>query len=236
MEWSSVSGLGILAFIAAAIGVSGQARGVASMRGHPGPLGAAGLAVAIGALAVAAAIAGWIGNALAPGVNLPPQVLTWRAVGAGFLGGVVAALGLPFYYRLMPRLDPELFRVSGELRMRMGLTARVAIGGIIEEMTFRWGALAAIAWATARLTGDVGPAVRWVSILGAALLFGVAHLPGAARLGGGVTSGAVGVGLLVNGWLGIVCGWLVWTHGLAAAIVAHATVHVVWAIGERLSA
>lgn len=38
--------------------------------------------------------------------------------------------------------------------------------------------------------------------------------------------------LAVNGFLGIVAGWLVWHQGLLAAMAAHASVHVVWWVVE----
>ena len=120
------------------------------------------------------------------------------------------------------------------VRLGMGLPARIAIGGVLEEVVFRWAALALIAWVGLRMTGGAGPAVQWTAILGAALLFGLAHLPGAESIGVRISSALLLAGLAMNGWLGIVAGWIVWHRGLVAAMAVHATVHIVWFAVERM--
>ena len=98
---------------------------------------------------------------------------------------------------------------------------------------FRWAAVTLIAWAGLGLTGSVGSTVQWAAILGAALLFGLAHLPGAGTIGVRASSALLLAGLAMNGWLGIVAGWVVWHRGLVAAMAVHATVHIVWFAVER---
>ena len=130
--------------------------------------------------------------------------------------------------------EPDGFATAEAVRRGLGLSARIAIGGVFEEVVFRWAALALIAWAGLGLMGGVGPAVQWAAILGAALLFGLAHLPGADTIGVRVSFVLLLAGLAMNGWLGIVAGWIVWHRGLVAAIVVHATVHIVWFAVDRI--
>jgi len=238
-DWALALRLGALAIVAAAIGIPAQFRAVVATGGaaSPNPPSPLPAVVATAALGVAAAL---LGCALAPHVGLVAPLLGARMgtldlarvashIGAGALGGIVAVSSIPIYYLVAPRVDPGTFRAAEAVRMAMGLPARVAIGGIVEEIVYRWGLLALLAWIGVRLAGAAEPCVRWGSMVGAALLFGAGHLPGAARLSGRLTLGIVVVSLAVNGWLGLVAGWLVWNRGLAAAMIAHATAHVVWA-------
>jgi len=238
--------MGALAAAAAALGVPAQARAVAKLRGIPVP-GSGALAMAVLPIAGAGLAAAFLGSALGPaaGVPLPlldPQTgvslarVAGRQMATGLLGGLAAAaVVFPLYYaRLRPLLGAEAFRVSETLRRGMGLRARLAIGGVWEEIFFRFGVLSLGAWLGARAAGSVTPAVEWAATLAAALAFGAAHLPGIAVYAGRVGARAVALSLLLNGWLGVVAGWLVWREGLGAAIVAHSSVHVLWAVVERV--
>jgi membrane protease YdiL (CAAX protease family) len=67
--------------------------------------------------------------------------------------------------------------------------------------------------------------VMWFSILLAALLFGVLHLPAVATLTP-LTSLLVARTVLLNAFGGVVFGWLYWRRSLEAGMVAHATAHI----------
>jgi membrane protease YdiL (CAAX protease family) len=130
--------------------------------------------------------------------------------------------------------EPDTLVLAETVLNRMGLPARIAMGGVFEETVFRWAVLGLIAWAGLRMTGGVGPAVQWVAIVVAALLFGLSHLPGASTAGVQLSSALLAAAVAMNACMGIVAGWLAWHRGLVAAMTAHATVHVVWFVVERV--
>jgi membrane protease YdiL (CAAX protease family) len=70
----------------------------------------------------------------------------------------------------------------------------------------------------------------------AALCLGLGHIPGQQNIGP-LTPAVWAFTLLLNGILGIVCGWLYWRKGLEAAMLAHSTVdivlHVIGPVLER---
>lgn len=234
----------VVAAVAIALGVPPQLRVLGRLRFGGADPGVAFIVGATGLAAIIAVLAVLLGVALAPQVGLTapvfdpsiavtPGVILVRHVAAGLAGGLLASLILPVYYLLAPRwLGNELFHTAEQLRIDMGLVACVALGGVVEELVFRWGVMAFIAWMLSG-GGDASLTVQWVSIAGAAVVFGAAHLPGAIGLAGGLTPGMLGIGLLLNGWLGVVAGWLAWNRGLLAAMVVHGTVHVVWWLVER---
>jgi len=245
MDLSLTLKIGALAVTAAAVGVPAQARSVARARRAPVPDPAARALAAV-PVAVVGLAAAFLGGALVATTGIPSPLLEFqpgaslglvasRPILAGIGGGlIVAVVVLPLYYIVLrPLLGPEAFRTSEMLRKGMGLPARVAIGGVWEEIVFRWGVLSLVAWTGARVAGSVSSVVEWVATLAAALAFGAAHLPWAAAFGVRPTARAVAVSFLLNGWLGVVAGWLVWHEGIVAAMVAHASVHVMWAGVER---
>jgi len=243
-DGSLLSRLAPLVVLAAAVAVPSQIRAVAATRGMPAPGWPAAI-VPTAVLATVVLLVAWIGTLAAVRVGLrapgldpsggaPALPLLARQLGWGGLAGLLVALAaLPFYYGVMrPLFAPEAFEMTETVRRAMGLPARIAMGGVLEEVVFRWAALAMIAWVGMKATGGVGPGVEWTSILGAALLFGLVHLPAAARLGVRMGPALVLAGLTMNGALGVVAGWLSWHRGLVAAMAAHATVHVAWVVVE----
>lgn len=234
--------------LSAAIGVPAQMRAVATARGFTIPEGARAMIPTIGLVTIAL-VAATVGTAAAARVGLATPVLRpagtdgalvvlARHIAAGVLGGLIVVAGiLPLYYGIMQRFfEPAAFELVEGVRRGMGLPARIAMGGVIEEVFFRWGALAVIAWIGLKVSGHVDSAVRWSAILGAAVLFGLAHVPGARGLGVRMGPALVLVGLTINGLLGVVAGWMVWHRGLVAAMTVHATVHVVWSAVDSLGA
>lgn len=101
----------------------------------------------------------------------------------------------------------------------------------------RWGVMSLLAWAGWRLgqrgVGRPAPAVLWLAILGAALLFGLGHLPAAAALAP-LSLAFVLRTVLLNSVAGIAAGWLFWRHSLEAAMLAHMMVHVGFAVARLL--
>ena len=68
--------------------------------------------------------------------------------------------------------------------------------------------------------------VAWPANVLAALAFGLLHLQHLAQLGA-ATPTSIAVTLLLNGIVGVVCGWLYWRRSLVAAILAHFAVDLI---------
>jgi hypothetical protein len=102
-------------------------------------------------------------------------------------------------------------------------------GAINEEILMRLFAMSLLTWvfsfAVKRRGGKVSSFVMWTAITGAALLFGVGHLPFTATLTA-ITPYIILRALLLNGIAGIIFGWLFWKKGLEAAMVAHFTADI----------
>jgi membrane protease YdiL (CAAX protease family) len=70
----------------------------------------------------------------------------------------------------------------------------------------------------------------WLAIGGSSLLFAALHLPAAASMLGSLSMDVVSYILLWNTVFGTVFGYLYWRFGLEAAILAHAFMHLVFAV------
>lgn len=205
--------------------------------------------------AVGAALAHRVGvtSLLAGTRRIDPVVIAaslWRAAA---LGG---AAGLAFAWvdiGLLPRVDADasaaLQRASAAAP---GLVVALLYGGVAEEVIARWGLMSAAAWAIARTLGHaprlrastvaraacapaVTPAVAAAAALVAAVAFAVAHLPALAAVTD-VTPVLLARTLGLNVAAGLLCGALAFRHGLEAAIVAHAAMHLGIAAGAALLA
>ena len=109
-------------------------------------------------------------------------------------------------------------------------------GGITEEIMMRWGLLSLVVWAGTRLLRrSAERPVIVAAIVIVAVLFGAGHLPAAAAVAPLTVSAVIRI-LLLNGLAGLVFGWLFWQRSLESAMVAHASVHVVFALARVLAA
>ncbi len=206
-----VAGVGppVAAAILSTVLVSGIAVGVGTLLAPEVGLHAPFFEAVVGGTSVVPALAG----------QLPMGVL---------LGSIATAGVLALYYGLFRgKLDPADVLRMERARLQVGMVARVLQGGIVEEVIFRWGALALFAWLGTALGGG-STLGMWFGIIMAGLLFGLAHLPGAVALGMRRSWALFGTAVVVNLWVGIVCGWLAWRYGLLAAMLAHGLVHVLW--------
>lgn len=97
-------------------------------------------------------------------------------------------------------------------------------GGINEEVLMRLFVMSLLVYLTFKIrkTEDGSPTRLgvWISIILAALLFGVGHLPTAMALGL-VTPLLVARIIILNSIGGIIFGWLYWKKGLESAMVSH---------------
>jgi hypothetical protein len=96
--------------------------------------------------------------------------------------------------------------------------------GTVEEIGYRLLVVSALAWVgrlvKRNVDGRPKPAVYWMAIVLAGLVFGWAHVD--ARLGDpGGTIAMYALIMLTNSLLGIAFGWLFWRLGLEWAMFAH---------------
>ena len=189
---------------------------------------------------VLAGAAAFGGVALARRIALPLGALEFLAEGrappAGtgrrllIAGGVGAAVGLALL--LLDALIPSSAGAPAalaDLPLWRRLLAGLLYGGVNEELLLRLFLVSLLAWLLARAwrPGPVraGPMVMTAAILGAAVLFGLGHLPAAAMLGELTPAAAVKI-LALNGLAGGVFGTLYWRQGLDSAMAAHAAAHL----------
>jgi membrane protease YdiL (CAAX protease family) len=109
-------------------------------------------------------------------------------------------------------------------------------GGIAEELQLRLFLMTLIVWAVVKLTRRApGPALFWIAILAAALLFGAAHLPAAAKIWP-LDTVVVLRTIALNGVGGMVFGWLYWKQGLESAVLGHFSADLVLHVAAPLIA
>lgn len=151
-------------------------------------------------------------------------VQPWLPLAVVLGAGVGAVIVLLDWYVFRPRVPAALQARPDDMPLWMRLLAGL-YGGINEEILTRLFAFTLIAWLLSRLFGTPDW-VYWAANLGAALLFGLMHLPAAAGI---VALDRVVVvrTLLLNGLGGLVFGWLYWQFGLLAAMLAHFSADVV---------
>jgi membrane protease YdiL (CAAX protease family) len=138
------------------------------------------------------------------------------------------------YYRVFrPMMAAEDTARMEEFRVSMGHFGRLLMGGIAEEVMFRWGVMSVMAWLTVSVLGMPTGLGMWTAIVAAGVLFGLGHLPGVMAAGVKITKLIVVTAIALNMVVALACGWLLWQHGLLAAIVAHALLHAIWHPLER---
>lgn len=189
------------------------------------------------------AVATAVGTLLAPRVGLRSLIAEKFAFGKpistelrqvlllAFASGMASAVVIGLLDLVfMPFIREELQVVVGQqahplLQLLMGML----YGGITEEILLRWGVMSLLVWLGWKLfqrkENRPGPAVFWVSIIAATILFGLGHLPALASM---VELSAVMVlrTVMLNAIGGLLFGWLYWRYHLEAAIVAHASIHI----------
>ena len=148
------------------------------------------------------------------------RAVTARDFGIAIMLGVAATAVVvaadAAFAPYMPKLDVP----NGGPGAGAGLLASF-YGGITEELFLRLIVMSFVAAALARSTRQtLAPTIAWIAIGFAALLFGAGHLPAAAKLAP-LDAVFISRTLLLNGIIGVACGWLYWRRGLELAIAAH---------------
>ncbi|HVL75952.1 MAG TPA: CPBP family intramembrane glutamic endopeptidase [Noviherbaspirillum sp.] len=194
------------------------------------------------------AIGAALGAALAPRVRLrsfiampevkheEPIALRSAAPLAVAFGLLLAAATVVLDLALAPLMSEQWSSaVAAQMQQPVlpALVTGMLYGGITEEILLRWGLMSLLMWAGWRLfAGGAAappPALAWGAILLAALAFGAGHLPAAAALAP-LDAPLVLRTVLLNAIAGVVYGWLFWRRHLEAAMVAHASTHVGFAL------
>lgn len=151
--------------------------------------------------------------------------LKW-SLGIGLLTTLIIWL---IDYLLNPLLPETLQLVKQSPPNGLNTLAAVFYGGITEELLLRWGVMSLFVWLGWKLLrqGVTLPsqAIYQGAIVLAALVFGLLHLPMTATLVP-LTPWVICRALLLNGIAGIAFGWLFWRYSLEAAMIAHASFHV----------
>jgi len=203
-------------------------------------------------------VAAFVGAALAPGLGFT-SYLAGVNVRETFVAQVRGALASGLVAgAVIVALDVALFRhftlqpigAAPGRRILHALVGGVLYGGLSEEVMMRFGLLTLVVWLgvriatrkTARASSEETPEATRTAILAplnviaivvVALVFAAGHLPAASAIAP-LTAEVVLRILLLNAVAGLVFGWLYWKASLEAAMLAHATVHVVFAIAQYL--
>jgi hypothetical protein len=147
----------------------------------------------------------------------------------GALGGVLAAvMVLGLYYGWARRtIDRQALARIEHMRLALGLSTRMLFAGMSEEVLFRLGVMTLLAWGfTAAFGAGNGPTVAAISV--SALVFAGAHVPAIVAAGVKLDATLVLGTLGLNTIAGLVFGALYWKFGLLAAMIAHASFHLIW--------
>lgn len=209
------------------------------MRGQTGvpPLWiVAGVAVLQNGILLALAV--WAGARLGPRVGLASPGLQALVTGkpalpylraalvAGLGAGALAGVAL---FAFTANAPAEL--AAAQARADIPLLWRVLYGGITEELLLRRGMMTVLVWLGWRFVqrGAGTPDAKWFwsAILVSAILFGIGHLPALAAQAGAISASLAIYVVLANAVFGLVAGYLYWRFGLEAAMIAHASAHVV---------
>jgi membrane protease YdiL (CAAX protease family) len=114
------------------------------------------------------------------------------------------------------------------------------VARVTEEVLLRWGVMSWLLWLAWRvLQRGAGPprlSAAGTAIVLTALLFGLGHLPAAYTLLGRLDADTVLFVVGANTLFGLAFGALYWRRGLEAAMLAHATTHLVAFLLDGLAA
>jgi hypothetical protein len=143
----------------------------------------------------------------------------------GLLAGVlIVLLSIPFN-----KLIPEFQNTEISVAVWKGFLASF-YGGIAEEVLLRLFLVSLFVWITFKIkkTKDGAPVDFgiWLSIVLAAIVFGLGHLPATAKITP-LTGMVVIRAIVLNGVGGIIFGWLYWKKGLESAMMSHFSADIV---------
>ncbi len=181
--------------------------------------------VGLGAPLLARALHGPAGAAAAAGRDLLRFAALAVPLGAA-AGALAAALDRAAFASALPAALRE-----ARAPVWQGLLAAL-YGGVTEEVLLRFGLFTALAWGLMRLWARAaapGPGLTplggWTANVLTAVAFALLHLPAMAALAP-LDARLVARTLVLNGGPGLLFGWLYWSRGLEAAMLAHVSADV----------
>jgi hypothetical protein len=142
------------------------------------------------------------------------------SISVGCIGGIILiGLSLVFQAWMPPTATPTSLKIDLWKRMLAAF-----YGGITEELLLRLFFMTLIAWLLWKTFGQKrSQPAAWITglaIISAAILFGVGHLPAAARVWS-LTPIVIARTITLNALLGIPFGFLYWRWGLEYAMLSH---------------
>jgi hypothetical protein len=156
------------------------------------------------------------------------------AVGLGVLGGAVLLL-LDLLF--LPYWPPELADFAERTTLWENFLASL-YGGLNEEIFMRLFGFSVLTWLLSRVwhTSEGLPtgAILWTANAITAVLFGLGHLPATKDLMGSIPPPMLIRALLLNTPVGLLCGWLLWTYGIEAAVLAHFSADIVYHVAGTI--
>jgi len=156
------------------------------------------------------------------------------AIGLGVLGGAVLLLLDLFFVRYWP---PELVDFAQRTTLWENFLASF-YGGINEEIFMRLFGFSVLTWLLSRVwhtpAGLPTDAALWTANVITAVLFGLGHLPATKDLVGSIPPPMLIRALLLNTPVGLICGWLFWTYGIEAAVLAHFSADIVYHVAGTI--
>lgn len=213
--------------------LSRRVRSTPRAAGKPLPPRHVLIAVGMAQSTLLAAVAALAGAASGPSVGLGRIVTNALTTPGGALEAFTFAVAgsavmLGAYYGVFrPRLDAHTRTVSENMRRDMGLASRVLYGGVVEEVLVRWGVLSVLFWLLSHAFGT-GAGAFWTANVVAGVLFAVGHWPAYLAAGCRRTPAFFTTSLVLNAFLAVLYGWMLWRYGLVGAVLGHAVTHLLW--------
>lgn len=163
---------------------------------------------------------------------IQPQIVS------GIVGGLISSILLMMVeFLTKPFLPAEFVSKAKALSSNTSFLTRILYGGITEELLLRWGMMTLLVWVAWRIfshgQGEVAALYFIGAILLSSFLFGLGHLPLVILLGAQVTPLIVSYVIVGNSLFGLIAGYLYWSSGLEAAMIAHMLFHGVVVIASR---
>ncbi|TSB45741.1 CPBP family intramembrane glutamic endopeptidase [Alkalicoccobacillus porphyridii] len=159
------------------------------------------------------------------------QAILLPSILLGVISGVIIMV---VEYFIQPLLPSALQMTDSEATITFyDFASRILYGGIAEEIMLRWGVMSLLVfmmWKVfQRKLTQPTQIIIWIGIILSALLFGLGHY-GATAAVTEMTPVVFARMLFLNGFAGIIYGWLYWKKGLEAAMIAHMFTHVTFIV------
>ncbi|MCI4568994.1 CPBP family intramembrane glutamic endopeptidase [Lysobacter sp. CFH 32150] len=163
----------------------------------------------------------WLARRAIPGWR------TLKPVQSIAIGAIFAVIVLGASLLLDPLLPKPLHAITDTGKSALNGLLASFYGGIAEELQLRLFLMTLLVWSFTAF-GRRQPRVTtyWVAIVIAALLFGVGHLPAAAKLWG-LSDIVVFRTIALNAVVGLAFGWLYWRRGIEMAMLGHFSADIV---------